>query len=536
MKNIKTTFYLKTVIICLLAIVATVPVNSQTLLKTEQQRIKSRVDKMMQRAGLSTNPIGLQIQIKKIIKQEKEPEIRRLEEERKIKKILATHANLPTLHFANNPLRVQLNEAKAHKAKYQKDVAHMLARFNRYVAIESQSIDDPDPNAFPITNGQKAIAQLIYGELQGIDGVEVKLSPDYYVYAKLPSNMKREVPSVLFLAHMDVSPEANGKGIKPQTHMYYNGGDIALGNGLVLSPETPAGAHLKQCKGHTIVTSDGTTLLGADDKTGCAILVTMLEKLVETEAKHGDVYICLTQNEDVGKCAMRMDMSYFDRTPDILIDVDGGNPGEYSVSNFTAEGRTYLFKGNLAHPSYGKEQGYADARTAMAYFIGQLPSETHPSHSEGRQGYIHCYDIQQLPNKQDVRLRFRLRYFDKDEGAAFAQYMAKALENTRTAYPEVKIVMEDSTLQYENIAYSMHPMAVKVIQKAAKDMSMPMAPKDLRAGTTASMMVAKGLPGGPSIYSGQNAEHSVYEWCSINDLVQITDLCIEIVAQVGKLK
>ena len=414
----------------------------------------------------------------------------------------------------------------------------ILLRFLSYVRIESQSIDDPDPNTFPMTEGQKRIAEFIYNEIKGFgEGVDVKLSPDYYIYARVPSNMDKDVPSVLFLAHMDVTPEANGNGIKPQVHRRYKGGDIALGNGLVLSPYAPAGAHLKDCIEKTIVTSDGTTLLGADDKTGCAILVTMIEQIVkESSFKHGDVYVCLSQNEDVAKCADRMDLSYFDKMPDILVDVDGGSYGEVSVSNFTAEGRTYLFEGNLAHPSYGKEYGYADARTAMGYFLGQIPPELNPAHSEGKQGYIHCYDIQQLTNKQDVRLRFRLRYFDKKDGMRYQQILDNALSKTKQAYPEVKISMEDSSLQYENIAYSMHPKAVEVISRAAKKMKIPMRTIDLRAGTTASLMVAKGLPGGPCIYSGQNAEHSVYEWTCIEDLVEITDLCQEIVKEISKLK
>lgn len=348
--------------------------------------------------------------------------------------------------------------------------------------------------------------------------------------------MKKKVPSVMFMAHLDVTPEANGTDINPQVHRNYNGGDITLGHGLVLSPNSKQGTHLKDLVGKTIVTSDGSTLTGADCKTGCAILVTLMEQLInDNKFKHGDVYFCFSQNEDVGLAAMRMDLSYLDKVPDMLIDVDGGDYGQFSVANFTAEGRTYLFKGNLAHPSNGKANGYADARTAMAYFIGQLPPETHPSNSEGRQGYIHCYAGDTLNGGQDYRISFRIRYFNKEDGVLYAKYFDDAKKRTLMAFPYVEIVMEQQALQYDNVAYSMHPKTIDIIQQAATKTGIRMDPVELRAGTTGAMMVARGLPGGPCIYSGQQAEHSIYEWCCIEELVELTALCKAIVEETSKL-
>jgi tripeptide aminopeptidase len=252
--------------------------------------------------------------------------------------------------------------------------------------------------------------------------------------------------------------------------------------------------------------------------------------------KHGDVYFSFSQNEDVGKAAMRMDMSYFDRTPDILIDVDGGDYGQFSKANFTAEGRTYLFKGNLAHTSHGKELKYADARTAMAYFIGQLPPDIHPSYSEGHQGYVHCYHMEMLPNGHDVRIRFRIRYFDKADGERYKAELDQAHHRTQEAYPFVEVVLENDELQYENVAYNMHPEAVNVIKQSAEKTGIPMEGVDLRAGTTGALMVAKGLPGGPCIYSAQQAEHSVFEWCCLEEMIDIVRLTRNIVTEVSRLK
>lgn len=417
------------------------------------------------------------------------------------------------------------------------DTERMLDRYLSYVRIESQSQYPDNPNEFLLQEGQKAMADFIFNEIKSMGrSMEVTMSPDYYVYAKVPSNMKKKVPSVMFMAHMDVTPEANGKGINPQVHRNYDGGDITLGHGLVLSPNSKQGTHLKDLVGKTIVTSDGSTLTGADCKTGCAILVSLIEQMLhDKKFKHGDVYFCFSQNEDVGLAAMRMDMSYLDKVPDMLIDVDGGDHGQFSVANFTAEGRTYLFKGNLAHPSNGKANGYADARTAMAYFIGQLPPETHPSHSEGKQGYIHCYSGDTINGGQDYHISFRIRYFDKADSARYAAYFDNATNKTKSAYPNVEIVLENNVLQYDNVAYSMHPKTVAVIRQAAAKTGVKMEPMELRAGTTGAMMVARGLPGGPCIYSGQQAEHSVYEWCCIEELVELTGLCHEIISQITKL-
>lgn len=417
---------------------------------------------------------------------------------------------------------------------------HVLDRFLSYVKIESQSIDDPDPELFTLTEGQKEMANLIFNELKTIDKdnvLDIKISPNYYVYVKVPSNIKKEVPSVMFMAHMDVTPEANAKGINPQVHYNYDGSDIVYGNGLVLSPNNPEGSHLKDVVGKTVITSDGNTLLGGDCKAGCTILVTLIEQMVNDPSfKHGDVYFTFTQNEEVDKDVLGMDMSYIDRTPDIFIDVDGSYTYQYSVANFTAEGRTYLFKGNQVHPAKGKAMKYADARTAMAYFIGQLPPEVHPSYSEGRQGYVHCYNMEMLPNGHDVRIRMRIRYFDKADGERFKADLDEAYQKTRKAYPFVEIDLEKDERQYDNIAYTMHPQAVGVIQRAAKKTGINMKGFELRAGTTSASMVAKGLPGGPCLYGAQQASHSVYEWCCLEEIMEIIRLTSNIVTEVSNLE
>ena len=190
----------------------------------------------------------------------------------------------------------------------------------------------------------------------------------------------------------------------------------------------------------------------------------------------------------------------------------------------------------LTHTSHGKELKYADARTAMAYFIGQLPPDIHPSYSEGHQGYVHCYNMEMLPNGHDVRIRFRIRYFDKANGERYKAELDQAHHRTQEAYPFVEVVLENDELQYENVAYNMHPEAVNVIKQSAEKTGIPMEGVDLRAGTTGALMVAKGLPGGPCIYSAQQAVHSVYEWCCLEEMLDIIRLTRNIVTEVSQLK
>lgn len=436
--------------------------------------------------------------------------------------------------------RSTVQRKKTNKNTHEK----VLNRFLSYVKIESQSVDVPDFNAFPMTEGQKKMATFLANEIQSFGGkdVEVTVSKDFYVYVKIPSNLSdsknKIVPSLFFTAHLDVTPEAPGKGINPIVHTNYSGGDLTLSPGIVLSPSSPAGARLNQLKGKTIVTTDGTTLLGADDKAGCTILVTLIEELITNpRIKHPDLFFMFSQNEDIGRAAYRYDPAVFGTKPDIVIDVDGGEPGVFSAENFTAAGQTFYFKGNKAHPGDGLKSQYADALTAAAYFMGAIPPSVHPSASSGKQGYLHCYACEHPVDasgkiiEEDYIAKYRIRYFDKQEGDTLRTYLHNAFQKTCKAFPFVKITPSEEVKQYDNIAYTMYRHTPEIIQKAALKEGLPMVAKSERGGTTSSMLVTTGaLPGGPCIYSGQQAAHSCMEWCCIEDLtlmVQVLKNLIE---------
>lgn len=430
----------------------------------------------------------------------------------------------------------------AKEKKRKKTIETIISRFTSYAAINSQSWENNDPTKFPITFGQEDMAELIEEELRNIGADKdliVSRSKYEYVYATIPANCE-DVASIMFMAHMDCTPECDGGEITPIVHRNYNGGDIQLPAGITLSPETPQGKHLANCVGKTIITSDGYTLLGADDKTGCTILVTLIETILnDKKLKHGDLHFVFSQNEDIGRAAERFEEEYVDGQPDIVIDVDGDDPTAFSVENFTAVGRNYTFQGKNAHPGNGFYNQYGDALTAASYFIGQLPPETHPSASKGKEGYIHCYSIEPLidvngeETPQNYLVKVRLRYFDAQEGDAFRQLLDEAAELTAKAFPYVVTEAEPEVMQYENVAYTMYPGLGDLIIEAAEKEGVKLTPRSERGGTTAAMLAAKGQKGGPCLYSGQQAEHSVYEWTCAEDMYQMVMVARSIIETVA---
>ena len=420
-------------------------------------------------------------------------------------------------------------------------------RFLNYAKISSQSIDTADMNVFPISPGQIKIAEYLENELCGIckgSDATIIRSNDQYVYVKIPSNIKnKDVPSLMFMAHLDVTPETPAQNIKPIVHYNYDGGDIKLPAGIVLSPNSPQGTHLKNCKGKTIITSDGSTLLGADDKAGVTVLVGAIEIIVKNKKiKHGDLYFVFSQNEDIGRAADRFEGKYVDGNPDIIIDVDGNMPDKFSVENFTASMLNYHFIGHDTHPGDGFVNKYGDALTAASYFIGQIDPKKHPSASKDKQGYIHCYSMTHPTDSmgkelaEDYLVKVRLRYFDKNEGDTLRQMLKNAEILTAKAYPFVRIEAGHETMQYENIAYTMYPGTAEIITKSADKYGLKMSPCRERGGTPSAMMAAKGLRGGPCIYSGQQAAHSVYEWVCVEDMVRMTYVTISITKNVADMK
>lgn len=420
-----------------------------------------------------------------------------------------------------------------------------VLRFVNYARINSQSTESEDVTAFPLSMGQRQMARLVEQDLlkmaKNNKSLQVVRSEREYVYAKLPATTKRKLPSIMLMAHLDITPEAPGGNIKPIVHRNYQGGDIVLPSGVVLSPESPQGKHLKECIGKTIITSDGNTLLGADDKTGCTVLVSLIRNLLYGKPfEHGDLYFVFSQNEDIGRAADGFETKYVGGNPDVVIDVDGDDPHAFSVENFTAAMRIYTFHGKSAHPGEGYANKYGDALTAASYFVGQIPPYKHPSVSRGKQGYIHCYDISHPKDStgkvisDDYLVKVRLRYFDKLEGDTLRQMLDYAEGKTIEAFPFVKVEASAENLQYENVAYTMYPTLPDIIKKAYASLGKKVSPRSERGGTTSAMIAAKGLRGGACLFSGQQAEHSIYEWTCVEDMVDMTKILQKIIMLINK--
>ena len=420
-----------------------------------------------------------------------------------------------------------------------------VSRFVNYARINSQSTEGEDVAAFPLSMGQRQMARLVEQDLLKLaknnKSLQVVRSESEYVYAKLPATTKRKLPSIMLMAHLDITPEAPGGNIKPIVHRNYQGGDIVLPSGVVLSPESPQGKHLKECIGKTIITSDSNTLLGADDKTGCTVLVSLICNLLYGKPfEHGDLYFVFSQNEDIGRAADGFETKYVGGNPDVVIDIDGDDPHAFSVENFTAAMRIYTFHGKSAHPGEGYANKYGDALTAASYFVGQIPPYKHPSVSRGKQGYIHCYDISHPKDStgkvisDDYLVKVRLRYFDKLEGYTLRQMLDSAEGKTIDAFPFVKVEASAENLQYENVAYTMYPTLPDIIKKAYASLGKKVSPRSERGGTTSAMIAAKGLRGGACLFSGQQAEHSVYEWTCVEDMMDMTKILQKIIMLINK--
>lgn len=482
-----------------------------------------------------------------------------------VRKVNETSSKASTTTSKNTKLpdvRLTIPRTKNSKKKQQEILSSLLSsqglyrldsllkesyvlRFVNYARINSQSTEGEDVAAFPLSMGQRQMARLVEQDLLKLaknnKSLQVVRSESEYVYAKLPATTKRKLPSIMLMAHLDITPEAPGGNIKPIVHRNYQGGDIVLPSGVVLSPESPQGKHLKECIGKTIITSDGNTLLGADDKTGCTVLVSLICNLLYGKPfEHGDLYFVFSQNEDIGRAADGFETKYVGGNPDVVIDVDGDDPHAFSVENFTAAMRIYTFHGKSAHPGEGYANKYGDALTAASYFVGQIPPYKHPSVSRGKQGYIHCYDISHPKDSagkvisDDYLVKVRLRYFDKLEGDTLRQMLDSAEGNTIDAFPFVKVEASAEILQYENVAYTMYPTLPDIIKKAYASLGKKVSPRSERGGTTSAMIAAKGLRGGACLFSGQQAEHSIYEWTCVEDMMDMTNILQKIIMLINK--
>ena len=406
----------------------------------------------------------------------------------------------------------------------------LLDRFKQYVQIDTQS--DASSPTVPSTAKQKNLGELLVQQLLEMGVEDAHMDEKGYVYATVPASAGAEdKPAVCFCAHMDTSPEYSGAGVIPTLHEDYDGGEIHLPKGgIVLTPKQFG--PLKEMKGHTIITSDGSTLLGADNKAGVAEIMTAVELLMKSDRPHAAMKILFTPDEEIGRGADHVDLEKLGA--DFGYTMDGATKGSLEDETFSADGATIVFRGANTHPGYAHKK-MGNALKAAGVFLGSLPrSEWAPESTKGEAGFVHPYEIS--GGVEEVRITMILRSFDTEDlepYAALLNTLAKQASKAvkRTSY---EVIISE---QYRNMkeVLDKHPHVVEFAEKAIVAAGLPLRKSKIRGGTDGSKLSFMGLPC-PNIFAGEHAFHSPYEFVSLQDMESATEVIVnllEIVALEG---
>ncbi len=391
--------------------------------------------------------------------------------------------------------------------------SEVLNRFLRYVRIHTTSQEDIDE--IPSTKRQFDLAHLLVTELQEIGLKDASVDNHCYVIATLSSNLPQDltdkVPTLCLLAHMDTSPEEPGENVKPQIIRNYDGGDIILPSNpdLIISPqETPS---LKKFIGSDIVTSDGTTLLGGDDKAGIAVIMTTIKALVSNPSiKHGTIKIVFTPDEEVGHGVDALDVEALGA--DIGYTIDGDEMGVLESETFNAAGGTIIIKGFNFHPGYAKDK-LVNALRTMGDILLQFPESQAPETTEKMEGYYHVYEATGSVN--EAKIRFILRDFDSDKLDQKMQNVRDIVNLMKERYPKAKIDL-DLKKQYKNMKYQLDkvPHVIEYAEEAIKRAGVDVIRKPVRGGTDGARLSYMGLPT-PNIFAGSINFHSKKEFVPV---------------------
>lgn len=410
--------------------------------------------------------------------------------------------------------------------------SHVLDRFLRYVQIHTTSQEDV--KEIPSTKRQFDLAHLLAEELLDLGLDDATVTENCYVIATLPSNLSQDlvdkVPVLCLLAHMDTSPEEPGENIKPQIIRNYDGGDIILpGNpSLIISPqETPS---LKRFIGSDIVTSDGMTLLGGDDKAGIAVVMTTIATLINNPSfKHGKIKIVFTPDEEVGHGVNALDVEALGA--DIGYTLDGDEMGVLESETFNAAGGTIMITGFNFHPGYAKDK-LVNAVRVLGDIITHFPIDEAPETTEKMEGYYHVYEAKGSVNK--AKMRFILRDFDLDELHHKMQKLENIVKEVQRHYPKATINL-DMKEQYKNMKYQLEkvPHIIEYAEEAIKRAGVEVIRKPVRGGTDGARLSYMGLPT-PNIFAGSINFHSKKEFVpviamekSVETIVNLVQIYVE---------
>ena len=404
---------------------------------------------------------------------------------------------------------------------------HIIKRFISYVTIDTES--DPNNPDFPSSDNQWDLANLLVKELKDIGMSDVTLDKHCYVMATLPSNLDYDVPTIGFVSHIDTTPDYTGANVKPIIHHEYDGKDIVLNENenIVLSPSYFD--DLLQYKGQTIITTDGTTLLGADDKAGITEIVSAMEYLINhPEIKHGKIRICFTPDEEVGKGAHKFDVKKFGA--DWAYTMDGSQIGELEYENFNAASAKITINGKIVHPGYAKGKMINSMRIA-GDFILRLPSKEVPESTEGYEGFFHLHQFK--GNVEQSILQYIIRDHDTDLFNNRKQFMIDlvAKMNSELGNNAIELDIKD---QYYNMKEKVIPVMhiVDIAEEVMQDIGITPLIKPIRGGTDGSQLSFMGLPC-PNIFAGGHNFHGRYEYVPVESMIKATEVIIGISKKVA---
>ncbi|WP_282043215.1 peptidase T [Winogradskyella flava] len=402
---------------------------------------------------------------------------------------------------------------------------HIIDRFISYVTIDTES--DPNSNTTPSTKKQWDLANKLVEELKAIGMNDVTIDDNAYIMATLPSNVDHNVPTIGFISHFDTSPDFTGANVKPQIIRDYNGKDIVLNpeKDIILSPDYFE--DLLQYKGQTLITTDGTTLLGADDKAGITEIVTAMEYLINhPEIKHGTIKVGFTPDEEIGRGAHKFDVKKFGA--DWAYTMDGSQIGELEYENFNAAGATITVRGKIVHPGYAKGK-MINSMYYATEFINALPNLEKPEHTEGYEGFFHLHSIE--GKVEETVLKYIIRDHDKDKFEARKALMEKVTLDLNTKF-ESEVFDLDIRDQYYNMKEKVEPVMhiVDIAEEAMKVLGIKPLIKPIRGGTDGSQLSYMGLPC-PNIFAGGHNFHGRYEYVPVESIQK----AVEVICKIAEL-
>ena len=397
----------------------------------------------------------------------------------------------------------------------------VVERFLRYVTFDTQS--NPDNPMCPSSPGQRTFAQALKAELMELGLAQVSLDENGYLMARLPANVCHEVPSIGFIAHMDTAPDASGANVKPQIVENYQGGDIALGRGdEVLSPiQYP---ELNQLRGCHLITTDGRTLLGADNKAGVAEIITAVEYLMQhPEIAHGEICIGFTPDEEIGRGADRFDVEKFGAQ--WAYTIDGGPVGELEYENFNAANAKVVFHGVNVHPGTAKNK-LRNSMTLACQFHAAMPTQDTPECTDGYQGFFHLTSSTMSVARS--QLNYILRDFDLEGLQARKALLESKVSQINQCYKQdvVELVIEDSYYKMKE-KVAPFPHIIETAKQAMLECGITPNIKPIRGGTDGARLSFMGLPC-PNIFTGGYNFHGIHEFATIEGMQSAVEVIVRL--------